>query len=144
VRQRSSAGMSVRSIQDHHQVESGNMVMHERTDTLTVGGCAFPIRVMGVFEVDDGLILPGVTTTATRSKPAKPSANRPGKHDEAVVEVAAVERERPARERQLQVADLPHQRPGRPRLAPGLAARTAVADRRHHRVRHPRPGRPWP
>lgn len=40
----------------HHQVTSGSVVMNERTDTLHVGGRANPLRVMGVFEVTDGLI----------------------------------------------------------------------------------------
>ena len=40
----------------HHQVTSGNVVMNERTDTFHVGGRATPLRVMGVFEVDNGLI----------------------------------------------------------------------------------------
>ncbi|MGW1781170.1 nuclear transport factor 2 family protein [Streptomyces sp. NPDC002143] len=40
----------------HRQVESGGVVMNERTDTLHSGGRATPVRVMGVFEVSDGLI----------------------------------------------------------------------------------------
>ncbi|QKZ16901.1 nuclear transport factor 2 family protein [Streptomyces chartreusis] len=39
-----------------HQVSSGNIVMNERTDTFHVSGRATPLRVMGVFEVNDGLI----------------------------------------------------------------------------------------
>ncbi|GAB2992103.1 hypothetical protein GCM10023080_067380 [Streptomyces pseudoechinosporeus] len=40
----------------HHQVASGNVVMNERTDTWRSGERATPARVMGVFEVTDGLI----------------------------------------------------------------------------------------
>ncbi|MEU6371580.1 limonene-1,2-epoxide hydrolase family protein [Streptomyces sp. NPDC046909] len=40
----------------HHQLASGNVVMNERTDTFHVGGRATPLRVTGVFEVDNGLI----------------------------------------------------------------------------------------
>jgi limonene-1,2-epoxide hydrolase len=40
----------------HHQVASGNVVMNERTDTLHSGGRANPVRIMGIFEVTDGLI----------------------------------------------------------------------------------------
>ncbi|WP_158847691.1 nuclear transport factor 2 family protein [Saccharothrix deserti] len=40
----------------HHQVASGNVVMNERTDTYHIGGRVGPVRVMGVFEVTDGLI----------------------------------------------------------------------------------------
>jgi limonene-1,2-epoxide hydrolase len=40
----------------HNQIASGNVVMNERTDTFSSGGHATPIRVMGVFEVTDGLI----------------------------------------------------------------------------------------
>jgi limonene-1,2-epoxide hydrolase len=40
----------------HHQVASGNVVMNERTDTYRSGERVTPVRVMGVFEVTDGLI----------------------------------------------------------------------------------------
>lgn len=40
----------------HHQLTSGNVVMNERTDTFHVGGRATPLRVMGVFEINNGLI----------------------------------------------------------------------------------------
>jgi limonene-1,2-epoxide hydrolase len=40
----------------HHQVASGNVVMNERIDTYRSGERATPVRVMGVFEVTDGLI----------------------------------------------------------------------------------------
>ena len=39
-----------------HQVASGNVVMNERVDTLQSGERVIVIRVMGVFEVNDGLI----------------------------------------------------------------------------------------
>ncbi|MEV6379748.1 limonene-1,2-epoxide hydrolase family protein [Streptomyces sp. NPDC051773] len=39
-----------------HQVASGNLVMHERTDTFSIGGRAITFRVTGVLEVTGGLI----------------------------------------------------------------------------------------
>ncbi|MEU1549892.1 limonene-1,2-epoxide hydrolase family protein [Nocardia sp. NPDC005745] len=40
-----------------YQVASGNVVMNERVDTLQSGERVTLIRVMGVFEVNDGLII---------------------------------------------------------------------------------------
>ncbi|MEV0218525.1 limonene-1,2-epoxide hydrolase family protein [Streptomyces sp. NPDC050704] len=40
----------------HHQAASGNVVLNERTDTYHSGERVTPARVMGVFEVTDGLI----------------------------------------------------------------------------------------
>ncbi|NNE72736.1 MAG: SnoaL-like domain-containing protein [Acidimicrobiales bacterium] len=41
----------------HHQVCNGNLVMNERTDTITFGGKTVSLPVMGVFELTaDGQI----------------------------------------------------------------------------------------
>ena len=36
----------------HHQVVNGNIVMNERTDSLTIGDSEVELPVMGVFELD--------------------------------------------------------------------------------------------
>ncbi|MDP3712013.1 MAG: limonene-1,2-epoxide hydrolase family protein [Mycobacteriales bacterium] len=40
----------------HRQVESGDLVMNERTDRFLIGGEWLDLPVAGVFEVRDGLI----------------------------------------------------------------------------------------
>ncbi len=40
----------------HNQVASGNIVMNERTDTITTDGNNVALPVMGVFELTDGKI----------------------------------------------------------------------------------------
>jgi limonene-1,2-epoxide hydrolase len=40
----------------HQQITSGTTVMHERTDTMTVGDRTVTLPVVGVFEVEDGMI----------------------------------------------------------------------------------------
>lgn len=40
----------------HHQVVDGNLVMNERTDTITMPDRTIEIPVMGVFELADGKI----------------------------------------------------------------------------------------
>ncbi len=41
----------------HHQLVAGNVVMNERTDTLTMGDRTIPLPVCGIFELtDDGRI----------------------------------------------------------------------------------------
>jgi limonene-1,2-epoxide hydrolase len=41
----------------HHLAAEGDVVLTERTDTLTANGNAAPIAVMGAFEVRDGKIV---------------------------------------------------------------------------------------
>ena len=41
----------------HHLAADGDIVLTERTDTMTVNGNAAPIAVMGAFEVRDGRIV---------------------------------------------------------------------------------------
>ncbi len=41
----------------HHQVSAGNLVMNERTDTMTIGDKSVVLPVAGVFEVADGKIV---------------------------------------------------------------------------------------
>ena len=41
----------------HHLAAAGDIVLTERTDTMTVNGNAAPIAVMGTFEVRDGRIV---------------------------------------------------------------------------------------
>jgi limonene-1,2-epoxide hydrolase len=48
--------MSEIRIDVHHQVVSGDIVMNERTDHLTVGENAMSIAICGVFEVEHGLV----------------------------------------------------------------------------------------
>jgi limonene-1,2-epoxide hydrolase len=50
------AMFEVIDFQIHKQVESGGIVMNERTDVLRGLGKATPLPVMGVFEVVDGKI----------------------------------------------------------------------------------------
>jgi limonene-1,2-epoxide hydrolase len=41
----------------HHQLVAGNVVMNERTDTITMGDRTIPLPVCGIFELaDDGRI----------------------------------------------------------------------------------------
>ena len=40
----------------HHQVGSGDVVMNERTDYVTVNGREIAIAICGVFEIEDGHI----------------------------------------------------------------------------------------
>lgn len=50
-------GDNVITFEIHHQLVVGNVVMNERTDTITIGGKAVPLPVAGIFELtDDGRI----------------------------------------------------------------------------------------
>jgi limonene-1,2-epoxide hydrolase len=40
----------------HHQVASGNLVMNERTDHITLNGKPVVLSTCGVFEIEDGRI----------------------------------------------------------------------------------------
>ena len=40
----------------HHQVVSGNVVMNERTDHITLNGTPVSLPICGVFEIADGRI----------------------------------------------------------------------------------------
>jgi limonene-1,2-epoxide hydrolase len=40
----------------HHQIDTGDMVMNERTDKIDMGGNIIELAVMGVFEIRDGKI----------------------------------------------------------------------------------------
>jgi limonene-1,2-epoxide hydrolase len=40
----------------HHQVASGNIVMNERTDSITLNGKPVTLPICGVFEIEDGRI----------------------------------------------------------------------------------------
>ena len=40
----------------HHQVTSDDVVMHERTDQLTMNGRAVTLPISGVFEIENGRI----------------------------------------------------------------------------------------
>lgn len=40
----------------HHQLSAGNIVMHERTDTMSIGDRVVMLPAVGVFEVQDGRI----------------------------------------------------------------------------------------
>jgi limonene-1,2-epoxide hydrolase len=40
----------------HHQMSSGNMVVNERRDKMTINGAQIDLPVLGVFEVIDGKI----------------------------------------------------------------------------------------
>ena len=40
----------------HHQVASGNIVMNERTDSITINGRAVTLPICGVFEIEGGRI----------------------------------------------------------------------------------------
>ncbi|MFN8025375.1 MAG: limonene-1,2-epoxide hydrolase family protein [Acidimicrobiia bacterium] len=40
----------------HRQVVDGNLVMNERTDTMTMGDKTVALPVMGTFEIEDGKI----------------------------------------------------------------------------------------
>jgi len=40
----------------HHQVASGNVVMNERTDYITLNGRPVTLPICGVFEIEDGRI----------------------------------------------------------------------------------------
>ena len=40
----------------HHQVASGNVVMNERTDYITINGNPVTLPICGVFEIEDGRI----------------------------------------------------------------------------------------
>ena len=52
------AGAQVRlaDFATHRQVANGNLVMNERTDTLTMGDKTVALPVMGAFEIADGKI----------------------------------------------------------------------------------------
>jgi len=41
----------------HRQFSSGNLVINERRDKMTIGGAQIDIAVLGVFEVFDGKII---------------------------------------------------------------------------------------
>lgn len=43
-------------LQVHHQVASGNIVMNERTDYITINGTAVTLPICGVFEIEEGRI----------------------------------------------------------------------------------------
>jgi limonene-1,2-epoxide hydrolase len=43
-------------IEVHHQVVSGDIVLNERTDTMTINGQEIAVRICGVFEILDGHI----------------------------------------------------------------------------------------
>jgi len=51
------AAASGLSFDIHHQVATGNVVMNERTDTMTIGDKTVALPVAGVFEVADGRIV---------------------------------------------------------------------------------------
>ena len=40
----------------HHQVASGNVVMNERTDYITINGRPVTLPICGVFEIENGRI----------------------------------------------------------------------------------------
>jgi limonene-1,2-epoxide hydrolase len=40
----------------HHQVASGNLVMNERTDRITMNGSPVTLPICGVFEIEGGRI----------------------------------------------------------------------------------------
>jgi limonene-1,2-epoxide hydrolase len=40
----------------HHQVATGDIVMNERTDHITLNGVAITLRICGGFEIEDGQI----------------------------------------------------------------------------------------
>ena len=40
----------------HHQIASGNIVMNERTDYITINGTQITLPICGVFEIEDGRI----------------------------------------------------------------------------------------
>lgn len=43
-------------LQIHHQVASGNVVMNERTDSITLNGVPVVLPICGVFEIEGGRI----------------------------------------------------------------------------------------
>ena len=51
-----ASGIDMVSLEIHHQATAGNVVMNERTDTLTVGGNTVALPVAGVFEIEGGRI----------------------------------------------------------------------------------------
>ena len=40
----------------HHQVAAGDIVMNERTDSITLNGAPVVLPICGVFEIEDGRI----------------------------------------------------------------------------------------
>jgi limonene-1,2-epoxide hydrolase len=50
------AGVPPGRLEIHHQVASDDIVMNERTDSITVNGVAVVLPICGVFEIVDGRI----------------------------------------------------------------------------------------
>jgi limonene-1,2-epoxide hydrolase len=50
------AGVPPGRLEIHHQVASGNVVMNERTDYITINGKAVILPICGVFEIEKGRI----------------------------------------------------------------------------------------
>ena len=50
------AGVPPGRLQIHHQVAAGNIVMNERTDSITLNGQPVVLPICGVFEIEDGRI----------------------------------------------------------------------------------------
>ena len=50
------AGMPPLRIEVHHQIVSGDIVMNERTDTMTMNGREIVLPICGVFEIHEGHI----------------------------------------------------------------------------------------
>jgi limonene-1,2-epoxide hydrolase len=49
-------GVPAGRLEVHHQVASGNVVMNERTDFITLNGKAVTLPICGVFELENGRI----------------------------------------------------------------------------------------
>ncbi len=50
------AGVPPGRLEVHHQVASGDVVMNERTDYITLNGVAVTLPICGTFEIADGKI----------------------------------------------------------------------------------------